>query len=137
MNKDPSNLLDRRTALLSLATIVAAGCSNRVTVEGLQAALNFDIDLDDTFEAGSPVVELARRIGQIYAERFPAEDDPKTLCQMLFGTDEPPAGHEIKAKTKIRVRDDFDDDDLVFIEGWYLTRSEGRLCCLAMRYGLS
>ena len=105
-----------------------------MTVEGLQAALNFDIDLD--IRGGLP----CRRVGSANRSNtrtFPGEDDPKTLCQMLLEQTNCPL--DMKSKRKIRVRDDFDDDDLVFIEGWYLAVRAGFAawpCGMAYRTGV-
>ena len=81
--------------------------------------------------------QVAERMGREYARMFPTEDDPKSLCQLLFGTDVPPASKDMKIKLKARVREDFIRDDLDAIDGWYLTRSEGRLCCLSVHYGFA
>ena len=130
-------LIDRRTAIISLAAAIAAGCSGRVPVDGLKASLSLEFDEETSFEAHTSMGKVADRIGREYARLFPVEDEPKSLCQLLFGTDVPPNIEDMKIKLKTRVREDFRRDELVSIEGWYLTRSEGRLCCLSVHYGFA
>ena len=137
LNPLDTQCLDRRSAILTMATAVAAGCSGQVSIDTLSAPLNLQIDLDVTFQAGQPVAVLAERIGRDYGYQHPAENDPITLCQLLFGTDSPPATETMRNLIKSHVRQDFRNDDLVLLSGWYMTRSEGRLCLLAANYGLA
>ncbi len=129
-------MLDRRSAIITLAAAIASGCASQVSVSELSTRLTLEIDLEDDFDTDQKLAHVTDKLGREYGRLLPAEADPMTLCQFLFGTDSPPPSTTIHERMKKKVREDFRNDDLVLLSGWYITRSEGRLCLLASEYGL-
>ena len=72
----------------------------------------------------------ARRVGEAYLERFPAEAGEVRLKRLLgFGDGQPLAVEQ--ARVREAVRRDYEESRLTLVEGWYLSRTEARLCALS------
>jgi hypothetical protein len=87
-----------------------------------------------TLLAPSP---LQRRMGRSYRERFPLENDPQSISARLLSTlERTPA--ELLAATHVEllqrleqaVRNEFAAAATLQLEGWVVSRTEGRLCAL-------
>lgn len=82
-------------------------------------------------------LESARRVGQAYLAKAPAEADRQRLLAGLFPRLDPgearlgdgPASWRDSFST--RCRRDFAEGQTVQIEGWVLSLTEARLCALA------
>lgn len=75
--------------------------------------------------------EAARRVGEAYLELAPEDADTDLLDDALGVRD----GTIDAAGVRGRARADFDQGDVVDIDGWYLSRSEARLCALVALTG--
>jgi hypothetical protein len=72
----------------------------------------------------------ARRVGEAYLERYPAEAGEERLTRLLgLGGGQPLAVEQ--ARVRAAVRRDYEESRLALVEGWYLSRTEGRLCALS------
>lgn len=74
--------------------------------------------------------EGARAIGRAYLEGEPGERDPAQLAARLaesLGGGAPWSRDDVLA----RVRRDYDEERVVLVRGWLLSRTEARLCALA------
>lgn len=77
--------------------------------------------------AGSAAV-----IGRVYLEKYPEEASRPALLKLLEkGPGDKTTifhGHALKTS----IENDFRDGDIVFLDGWALSRTEVRLCALAL-----
>jgi len=76
----------------------------------------------------------AVHLGRRYLEIAPAERSEERLGEMLLGSswgDGRTDIREIATRVRARRDADFRAGDLVAIEGWFLARTEARLCALA------
>jgi hypothetical protein len=72
----------------------------------------------------------ARRVGEAYLERYPGEAGEERLTRLLGLADgQPPAVQQ--AQVGAAVRRDYQESRLALVEGWYLSRTEARLCALS------
>jgi hypothetical protein len=85
-----------------------------------------------------PDTESARAIGAEYLAAWPEERDLSALLENLL---ESPAGDEVQADCDVdawtrtlaaRTKQDFEWLRVVKVDGWVLSRSEARLCALAV-----
>jgi hypothetical protein len=73
----------------------------------------------------------ARRLGRLYLARHPEEADGAALARDLFGSAGVPGDDRRAAQTwEKSCQADFRAARLVALEGWWLARSEARLCAL-------
>lgn len=70
--------------------------------------------------------DAADRIGALYLERFPEERSVARLTRLLFGGTAPAA--EARAHLVEAVVADFREGRTFMIDGWLMSRTEGRLC---------
>jgi hypothetical protein len=81
----------------------------------------------------------ARAVGRAYLARFPEEGEPVALTRLILegmafsGAEASGLGeHELQTRIAARSREDFAEGDIAQIGGWLLSRTEGRLCALAL-----
>jgi uncharacterized membrane protein len=81
----------------------------------------------------SPDILNTHVIGQEYLKKFPKEKDPEILNSLIF--DRPDEAYNSKNDLHRfileKVKKDFQEDRIVKIRGWILSRTESRLCALA------
>jgi hypothetical protein len=119
------------SALLTMVTVMTAGCSRDkndldIVAQRLIALLNHP--------------ERARELGAMYnaqlTETQPPSDEELTR-QLLAKLGFDPkiiTGHTLDTlETRFRqqVRQDFDDENIVIVKGWMLSKTEIMLCSLA------
>jgi hypothetical protein len=117
-----SRSLTRRRFLVIAVTTTAAGASlwrllqdNRPT--GIVA------ELFDDFGA-------ARAVGREYLQQRPEEAGKETLLELLSLRDDLDP-MVVRERMRAEVRRDYDHARVVLVSGWYLSRTEARLCALA------
>jgi hypothetical protein len=119
-----SRQVNRRMFLL---LVVGAGASATAAWRLLEA----NGDSPDAAVAGffdDPAA--ARRVGEAYLERYSAEAGEERLTRLLgLGDGQPPAVEQ--ARVRAAVRRDYEESRLTLVEGWYLSRTEARLCALS------
>jgi hypothetical protein len=81
----------------------------------------------------------ARAVGRAYLARFPEERAPIPLTRLILegmtgsGAEASRLGkRELQAQIAARLRADFAEGYIAKIDGWLLSRTEGRLCALAL-----
>jgi hypothetical protein len=75
-------------------------------------------------------MDAASTIGEAYLESYPGEAGEEMLTSLLGLSESlPPTvqGERLRAD----VRRDYAESRLVLVEGWYLSRTEARLCALS------
>ena len=74
-----------------------------------------------------------REIGAAYLEKFPEEAEGDTLVSRLLGEirNHPQTG-SMMAEIQRSVQRDFERSETFNLDGWVLSRTEGRLCALAL-----
>ena len=83
----------------------------------------------------TPIADSMRAIGEAYLNRFPEERSRHTLLSAIqarsvsLGT--PPNG-PIPAALDRLVIEDFSTDDVVYLNGWALSRTEARIAALTV-----
>jgi hypothetical protein len=82
-----------------------------------------------------PDMNAAAAIGRRYLRTRPSEASPAWLAERLLGASAPDVLHGVDlVAVRRRLRSlrlaDFQSGDLVFIDGWALTRTEARLMAL-------
>ncbi len=77
--------------------------------------------------AGPP--ESARAVGAEYLRSTPEERDPALLAQRLASGLAP--GAPLRPQLARRIRADFEQERVVSLRGWVVSRTEARLCALA------
>lgn len=74
--------------------------------------------------------DSAKEIGRVYLVGHPAEADATLLCHYLESTCvQPERG---RPDWSAVIRDDFARGNTVVVDGWVLSRTEARLCALAV-----
>lgn len=76
----------------------------------------------------------AVRLGRKYLEIAPAERSEERLGEMILGAawgEGNSDARDIATRVRVRRDEDFREGDLVTIDGWFLARTEARLCALA------
>lgn len=102
--------------------------------------------LADSGAAGEAVASLrglvddqasARRLGRIYRRQFPSESDPAMLARLILATLAPgsedcrPVRRDaLLPGLESCVRAEFGAGNTVQVGGWFLARTEARLCAL-------
>jgi hypothetical protein len=81
----------------------------------------------------------ARAVGRAYLAHFPEEGEPTALTRLILegmsfsGVEASRlGGRELEALITARLRAEFAEGDIAKIDGWLLSRTEGRLCALAL-----
>jgi hypothetical protein len=75
-------------------------------------------------------VGAAKRVGEAYLAEHAGEADERKLLSLL----ELPSGlapEALRERLGAAVRLDYERSQLVAVEGWYLSRTEARLCALS------
>lgn len=80
-------------------------------------------------------IESSMAIGREYLGRHPEERSHATLLHLLgnrlgFKEDKPPTFS--RRALAISIENDFRNEDIVFLSGWALSRTEARLCALSV-----
>lgn len=82
-----------------------------------------------------PPLDSMQAIGREYLNKYPDERSRSTLLSLL----KPRAGSESDglynfswSELRRAIKDDFESEDVVFLNDWCLSRTEGRLCALAV-----
>jgi hypothetical protein len=131
--------MDRRSVLLgALVAAVPLGLAPfrpwRVLIETLPRA-----SLASRLTGLLSNLESARVVGREYVRVTSPEATSQRLVDAVAAG--VPGGRDvIRAASNgdlrrlilARVRQDFDDDDVVTLDGWIVSRTEGRLCALAL-----
>jgi hypothetical protein len=80
-------------------------------------------------------LEAAREVGRAYLRTHPRENDEDRLVRLLRSSRpawrRPVRPDEIMRTARREVRRDYVAGRLVIADGWYLSRTEARLCALA------
>jgi hypothetical protein len=82
-----------------------------------------------------PSLDSMRAIGREYLNKYPDEHSRSTLLSLLRrGTGPESDGPYGFSWGELRraIQDDFETEDVVFLNDWCLSRTEGRLCALAV-----
>ena len=81
--------------------------------------------------------EAARRLGHLYVLQVPAEDDPRILARLAVASAEAQQADamsldhaSLNQRLDAQVRGDFASGSTIQLDGWVLSRTEGRLCAL-------
>jgi hypothetical protein len=81
----------------------------------------------------------ARAIGRAYLARFPEEGEPIALTRLILegmafseAQTLPLGERKLRAQVASRLRADFAEGRIAEIDGWLISRTEGRLCALAV-----
>lgn len=76
--------------------------------------------------------EIILKIGKEYQELYPFEANEVKLNQLLLKSNvaNGKLATSLEFRTKKLIMDDFDDNNIVLIHGWYLSRTEARQCAL-------
>lgn len=87
------------------------------------------------FPDALPYLDSMQAIGREYLNKYPDERSRSTLLRLL----KPRAGSETDGlhsfswgELRTAIKDDFETEDVVFLNDWCLSRTEGRLCALAV-----
>jgi hypothetical protein len=73
--------------------------------------------------------EAARSVGEAYLTTHPEEAGKETLLGLLdFSPTTAAVSHQ---RLRAAVRADYERSNLVLVEGWYLSRTEARICALS------
>jgi hypothetical protein len=64
--------------------------------------------------------ETINKIGSQYRTKFPSEDSERSLVKLLHET-----------PTEASIASDFENGDIVIVDGWILSATEARQCALA------
>jgi hypothetical protein len=75
-------------------------------------------------------VEAARAVGEAYLAGHPDEADEQLLLRLL-GLERGDIRADDVRRLRAAVRGDYERSDLALVEGWYLSRTECRLCALS------
>jgi hypothetical protein len=124
--------MDRRRFLVSIVTIGGGlGCGIAIGKPGAE------------WGGASVVVEVSKlltdapasqSVGRAYLDLVPDERDPDLLVDLIFPSlrdaESPPAADALLRRVVQDVRRDFEEDRLVRIDGWFLSRTEARLSAL-------
>jgi len=70
-------------------------------------------------------------IGHKYFEKFPDEATRERLSALVTDNIEVFTAEEFYSLYEKKMNSDYLNSDLVFIDGWYLTRTEARMCAFA------
>ena len=94
-----------------------------------------DASLSRTVAASFSDADSARAVGEAYLQAVPSEDDLRRLGGALRRSNRAwarVAGPEdVRRLARAEVRRDYAAGRLVAVSGWYLSRTEARLCALA------
>ena len=74
--------------------------------------------------------EAARAVGEAYLAAHPDEADEQVLRRLL-GLTPGEVGDADLQRLRAAVHVDYERSELVAVEGWYLSRTEARLCALS------
>ena len=83
----------------------------------------------------TPLADSMRAIGEAYLNRYPAERSKSALLgaiQSRSGLVDLPTGGPTPAILYRLVIEDFSTDDVVYLNGWALSRTEARLAALTV-----
>ena len=82
----------------------------------------------ETFFDLLPTSHGTLQLGKIYLKSYPTE----ALDQTLIATLPDPSFHRIwLSKVQDQIRSDFDSENVVYLKGWLLSRTEARVAALA------
>ncbi len=117
-----SRRLTRREFLLVVAgTAVASTAAWRQLAE--DRATGVVAELFDDYAA-------ARAVGREYLKQHPEEQGKERLLALLSLREEE-QGPFVRRRMRAQVRRDYEESRVVLVGGWYLSRTEARLCALA------
>jgi hypothetical protein len=78
----------------------------------------------------------AQRLGTLYLERYPDESVPERLASLVLEDVDASAlsagPEDVAAAFRTRTARDFDEGRVVEVDGWILSRTELRVCALAV-----
>jgi hypothetical protein len=121
--------------------------TRRLVLAGI-AALGLPVPSAHAGEAPSSALRLyaltlppvsARAIGRAYLARFPQEGEPIALTRLILegmafsDSEKLTLGErELRGRVAAQLRADFAEGRITEIDGWLMSRTEGRLCALAV-----
>lgn len=119
----------RRTVLISAAAAAVAAVSWKFYVSQEETFL-----AEDTCKIFDTYRPYAISIGQNYLRCTPQEAEPNTLASLMLtnGQKLPHDPDTLRHYIRERIRQDFTDGHLTDVEGWILSRTEARLCAMAV-----
>jgi hypothetical protein len=124
--------MDRRRFLVSIVTIGGGlGCGIAIGKAGAEwGGASVVVEVSKLLTDAS----AARTVGRAYLDLVPDESDPDLLVERIFPSlrdaESPPAADALLRRVVQDVRRDFEEDRLVRIDGWFLSRTEARLSAL-------
>jgi hypothetical protein len=75
-------------------------------------------------------LDAARAVGEAYLANHPGEADERKLLAVLGLGSAVVSPADLK-RLRAAVRDDYERSELRLVNGWYLSRTEARLCALS------
>ena len=91
--------------------------------------------LSRTVAASFSDAESARAVGEAYLEKVPSEDDVRRLGRALRRSNSAwgrvVGAQDVRRLARAEIRRDYAAGRIVAVSGWYLSRTEARLCALA------
>ena len=69
-------------------------------------------------------------LGQLYLRSHKTEADLDVLADLLLERLQGTARNDLRRALALAVQEDFERDDVVYLDGWLLSRTEVRLCAL-------
>ncbi len=83
----------------------------------------------------TPLLESMEAIGKEYLDKYPDEKSRSTLLNLVesrFGAQGSVLHGLSWNHLSAMIRDDFQSENIVFLRGWALARTEARLCALSI-----
>lgn len=125
----------RRRILLKVALgLIPATALARFnsTIEHSQMSDDLALQLADLFNDR----ENAAAIGREYLQQQPEEADTQLLVQRIFGHDSTKLRsvvelNDLRTIVSGRIKGDYEQESVLAVRGWILSRTELRLCALA------
>lgn len=73
-------------------------------------------------------------LGQLYLRSHKTEADLDVLADLLLERLQGTTGNDLRRTLALAVQEDFERDDVVYLDGWLLSRTEVRLCALTCKF---
>jgi len=86
-------------------------------------------------DSHTPLIESMRVIGEAYLDRYPVERSRSILLdaiQSRSGLHDLASSGSAPAIVNRLINEDFSTDDVVYLNGWALSRTEARLAALTV-----
>jgi len=109
-----------KRVLLKAAVCGFSLCAPAALMAGSRQAVD-----TDPVAAVDDLLDSMKAIGRAYLEQYPHERSRQDLQRLLDSNISWP-------HLRARIIADFANDDVVFLQGWALARTEARLCALSV-----